>query len=207
MRFPARGGPVGQSASSKKVPQFWGEDFGADGFPPKSAPSSGKLHSSVFGPEFQDWVLGPSGRGFVYLFSVSIRLFVFFCVRLGISLSATGCPRPKGPQKPIISDFPPLGVRSAKTQTLNKLRNFGEKLLGRTDFPPKSAPGVSLFLARAQNFSRTKNSVNHRYRPRGGPTGNKVFFDFGAPSTQGPRKGPAELVVSRCLLDAQAPPW
>ena len=33
-----------------------------------------------------------------------------------------------------------MGVRSTKTQNVKNLRNFGEKLLGRTDFPPKSAP-------------------------------------------------------------------
>ena len=44
---------------------------------------------------------------------------------------------PKGPENPLFCDFPPLEVQSTKTQTVKKLRNFGEKLLGRTDFPPK----------------------------------------------------------------------
>ena len=51
-----------------------------------------------------------------------------------------GCPRPKGPRKPVFRDSPAMGVRSAKTH-VKKLRNFGDKLLGRTDFSPKSAPG------------------------------------------------------------------
>ena len=52
LRFPARGGLVGQNEKCKKVAQFLGETFGADGFPPKSPPSSGKLRVSVFSPEF-----------------------------------------------------------------------------------------------------------------------------------------------------------
>ena len=83
---------------------FWG----GRGFCPKSAPSSGKLCFSGFGPEF---LLVPRGR-----------------------------PRPKRPEGPVFCDFPPLGVRSAKTPNVKKLRNFWEKLLRRTDFPPKSAP-------------------------------------------------------------------
>ena len=51
-----------------------------------------------------------------------------------------GCPRPKEPRKPVVCDFPPLGVRLAEPQNVKKLRNFGEKLLGRTDFFLKSAP-------------------------------------------------------------------
>ena len=47
--------------------------------------------------------------------------------------------RPLG-TKPVFCDFLPLGVRSAKTHSVKKMRNFLEKLLGRTDFPPKSAP-------------------------------------------------------------------
>ena len=47
--------------------------------------------------------------------------------------------RPLG-TKPAVCDFPPLGVRSAETQNAKKLRNFWEKLLGRTHFPPKSSP-------------------------------------------------------------------
>ena len=41
-----------------------------------------------------------------------------------------GCPRPNGPRKPLFLDFPPVGVRSAKTQHVKKMRNFGEKILG-----------------------------------------------------------------------------
>ena len=43
------------------------------------------------------------------------------------------------PRNPVFCDFPPVVVRSAKTQDVKKLRNFGEELLG-TDFFPKSAP-------------------------------------------------------------------
>ena len=55
-------------------------------------------------------------------------------------LSAKGRPRPKGPRKPVFCDFSPLGGRSAKPQSVRKLRNFREKILGRTDVFPKSAP-------------------------------------------------------------------
>ena len=70
-----------------------------------------------------------------------VREIAFFPFWPGISLSAKG-PRPTGPRKPVFCDFLPLGVRSAKTQNVKKLRNFGVKLLGRTDFFPKSAPST-----------------------------------------------------------------
>ena len=85
----------------------------------------------------QDWVLGPSLRRFFSLFSVSMRLFMFFCFPPGISLSAKGCPRPKCPKNPVFCDFPPVGVQLAKTYSVKKLCTFGEKLLGRADFPEK----------------------------------------------------------------------
>ena len=43
---------------------------------------------------------------------------------------------------PVFRGFPPLGVRLAKTENGKKLRNFWEKLLGRADFPHKSAPST-----------------------------------------------------------------
>ena len=73
-----------QNVKCKNVAHFQGETLGLSGFPPQSAPSTGKLHSSVFG-------LGP---GFLF--------------------SAKGRSRPKWPKIPVLCDFPPLGVRSAK---------------------------------------------------------------------------------------------
>ena len=37
-RFPARGGPVGQTVKCKKNAHFWREIFGAAGFPPQKCP-------------------------------------------------------------------------------------------------------------------------------------------------------------------------
>ena len=64
---------------------------------------------------------------------------MFFRFSPGISLSAKGYPRPKWPKPPVSRDFPPLGVQSSKTENVKKLRNFGEKLLGRPDFFVQSA--------------------------------------------------------------------
>ena len=89
LRFPAHGGPVGQNTTCKKVAHFSEETLGADGFFPKSSPSSGKLSFSVSAPEFPGSAKGP---------------------------------RPKGPENPLFCDFPPLGVRSTKTQNVKKVR-------------------------------------------------------------------------------------
>ena len=88
--------------------------LGQSDFPPKSAPSSGKLRF------FRSWP--------------------------GISLSAKGCPRPKGPRKPVFCDFLAVGFRSAKTQNVKKLHNFREKLYGAGGFPPKSTPSSGKLL-------------------------------------------------------------
>ena len=58
---------------------------------------------------------------------------MFFCLPPGISPSAVR-PSQKCPKNPAFRDFPPVGVWSAKTENFNKLRNFGEKNLGRPDF-------------------------------------------------------------------------
>ena len=66
--------------------------------------------------------------GFVDLFSVSIRLFVFFFGRPGIALSANGCPRPKVPKNPVL--FParrgPFGQNAKGKKIAHFLgENFG----------------------------------------------------------------------------------
>ena len=110
LRFPAPGGPVDQHANCLKIAQFRGQTLGTDGFFPQKCP---------------------------YFREIAVFLFSAW----NFSYCPRGRPtRPKGPQNPVFCGFPPLGVRSAKTQNVKKLRNFGEKLLGRTDFPPKSAP-------------------------------------------------------------------
>ena len=53
-----------------------------------------------------------------------------------------GCPGPEWPKKTVFRNFPPLGVRSVKTESVKKLRNLGENLLGQPDFPPKTAPST-----------------------------------------------------------------
>ena len=81
-----------------------------------------------------------------------------------ISLSAKGYPRPKGPRKPVICDFPPLGSGQPKTQNVKKLHNFEEKFLGRTVLPKVPlAPGncVFMFLTRARNFSRCPKTAQN----------------------------------------------
>ena len=145
-----------------------------------------------------------------------------------ISSSAQGGPRPKGPTNPVFREFPTLGVRMTKTQNVKKLRNFWEKLMGQTDFPPKSALryGKSCFfpfLTWARNFSkcpRPKTGQKPSKSPLATTWGSEpkkmfmpkklrktipgtvvTFFplDFGTPSPLGSRKGPAELVTC-CLL-------
>ena len=112
--FPPLGVRSAKTQSVKQLRNFWEKLLGRTDFSPKSATSSGKLHLSVFGPKFLQ--------------------------------VPRGCPRPKGPKipvgpkVPVFCDFPPLGVRSAKTQNVKKLPTFRKKLLGRTDFSPKSAP-------------------------------------------------------------------
>ena len=64
---------------------------------------------------------------------------MFFCCPPGIFPSAQGCRRPKWPTNPVFRDCPPVGVRSAKAQTVKKLRNFGENFLERPYFSLKSA--------------------------------------------------------------------
>ena len=158
LRFPAPGGPVGQNTKcnvtkcNTKFAQFQGETFGADGFPPKSAPSSGKLCFSVFGPQF------PSAKGYR---------------------------RPKRPKNPVFCDSPPLGVWSAKTQNVKKLRNFGEKFLGRTYFFPlvPLALGNYVFPFLARNLSKcqglplSKRALKPsilRFPALGGPVGENT---------------------------------
>ena len=84
------------------------------------------------------WYLGffPAIRTVLVLWGLGA--IVFFCLPPGISLSATGCPRPKWPENPVFHDFRLLGVQSAKTANTKKLLNCGEKRLGRPDFPPAS---------------------------------------------------------------------
>ena len=108
-------------------------------------------------------------------------VFLFF----GISLGAKGCPRPKGPRKPVFCNFLPLGLRSPITQNVKKSRNFGEKIFGQTDFFPKVplGPGyyVFRFLTRARNFSKCprpktgQNPSKLPFAPPGGPTEKEVF--------------------------------
>ena len=67
----------------------------------------------------------------------------------------------KEPKNPVFCDFPPLGVRSVKTQNVKKLRGFREKLLGVRVFSPKVplAPGNRVFLFSARNFSKCQGAA------------------------------------------------
>ena len=72
-----------------------------------------------------------------------------------------GCPRPKGPENTVFCDFPPLGVRSVKTQSAKRLRCLREKLLGVRFFLPKVplAQGNRVFLFSARNFSKCQGAA------------------------------------------------
>ena len=133
-----------------------------------------KYYVLQLGDPNQDWVLGPSWRGFVSLFSVSMRLFVFFCFPPGIFPSAKGCPRPKEPRKPVFCDFSPLGIRLAKSQIAKKLHNFCEKFWGGQIFSPNVplAPGNCVFLPWPGIYPSAKGCP----RPKG--PRKPVFFDF-----------------------------
>ena len=121
------------------------------------------------------------------------------------------------------SDFPPLGVRSAKTKNVKTLRNFGQKPLGRPDFPPKMAPSTGKCHFRVfrmgPEFLKPKTGQTTTKSPFaacGGLTERKLFrrqlrktipdsvvtfvFGFGTPVALGAGKGPEELVG--CLLPA-----
>ena len=65
-------------------------------------------------------------------------------------------PRPKWPKKMLFRNYPRLWVRSAKTENVKKLRNFGDKLLGRPDFSFKgaSSTGKLFFLYSIRNLSK-----------------------------------------------------
>ena len=81
-------------------------------------------------------VVGPGGRGCVCLFSVSIWPVAFFCFPPGISLTAKRCPRPKCAENPVSRDVPPVGVRSARTGEVKKMRSFRGEPFGAADPPP-----------------------------------------------------------------------
>ena len=71
---------------------------------------------------------------------------MFFFDRPGTSLSAKGCPRPNVPKPPVFCGFPPLGVRSAKTQNAKK-----------EEVP--LAPGNCVFLFSARNLSKGQGAA------------------------------------------------
>ena len=82
------GGWLAKTQNGKMLRNFWEIFGGRANFPPKSAPSSGKLCFSVFGPE---------------LLKVP-----------------RGCPRPKGPKKPV-SRFPAPGGPGSQNATCRKV--------------------------------------------------------------------------------------
>ena len=90
------------------------------------------------------------------------------------------------PRNPVFCDFPPLEVQSTRTQTVKKLRNFGEKLLGQTDFFPKSAPS-SGNLRKFFRF-RLGISLSAKGCPRPKGPRKPVFCDFPPLGVQPTRK-------------------
>ena len=83
-------GPVGQNVKRKKIAHFREETFAASIVLPLKGPERWEIVFFRFRP-------GP-----------------------GISLSAQGRPRPKWPEPPVFRNFPPVGVRLAKTQNIKK---------------------------------------------------------------------------------------
>ena len=88
----------------------------------------------------QDCILGPSGRGFVYVFSVSIRLFVcFLCSPRNFSKwqgAALGQKCLKNQSFVISCPGGPVGQNTKCT----KVAQFLGETLGQADFPQKSVP-------------------------------------------------------------------
>ena len=79
----------------------------------------------------QEWVLGPSGRGFGYLSLVS--MWLFFCFPPRISLSA------KMALKPRILRFPTPGCAVGQNANSNKVAQFREDTCGPDVFPPQKS--------------------------------------------------------------------
>ena len=77
-------------------------------------------------------------------------------------------------QKIVFRDFPPLGVRLAKTETAKKLRNFGDKFFGRPDFPLKSASssGKLRFSVFRPEFAKGQNGLENQYFANSCPWGS-----------------------------------
>ena len=127
-------------------------------FPPVgvcSAKTQNVKICALFGRNF--WV----GRIFPPKVPLSLGNCVFSVIGPEFLSVPRGCPRPKGPRNPVFCDFLPVGVRSAKTQTVKTLRTFWEKLLGRTGLPPKSAPssGKLRFSVFARNVSTCQGAA------------------------------------------------
>ena len=90
---------------------------------------------------------------------------------------ARGCPRPKGPKNTVFCDFPPLGVRSVKTQDCKKVAQFSGETFECPVFPPKNAPssGKLRFYVFGPEFLQVPRGCP---RPKGPKT--PVFCDFPA---------------------------
>ena len=84
----------------------------------------------------------------------------------GISLHARGCPRPKWPKTPKFHAFPPVGVRSAKTENVKKLRaTILESVV--TFFPVSGALalGNSAFFFFVQVYGQYALKLKARVKP------------------------------------------
>ena len=127
-------------------------------------PSAGKLFFSRFQPApvislSAKGQNGPKSPYFaIYPKSAPSTRKLRFSVFRPEFLCAKGRPRSNGlnPQYPVVRNFPPAEVRSARTQNVKRLRNFEGKLSGRPDFCPKVplAPGNCVFLLSARNVSQ-----------------------------------------------------
>ena len=131
LQFPTRGGPVGQNGHREiAFFHFWpspGISLSAKGRPRPKWPKKtrilrfpargGPVGQHVKGKKVADKHPGHRGNFFFQFWDPWCRETAFFCFQPapGIYLRATGRPGPKWPEITVSRDFPPLGVRSAKT--------------------------------------------------------------------------------------------
>ena len=130
-----------------------------------------------------------------------------------------------GLKKTAFRDFQSPGVRSAKTEKVKKLRNFGDKLLGRPDCFLKSAPSTGklhggpefLYMPKAKTG---RNTTKSPFPTGGGPTekkivlakvaenhpglGGNIFFSISGPLLLwGPGRDLRGYLLLACLLLAR----
>ena len=128
--FPVLGAPLWKKMLPR-YPGWFSADFLGENFFWVGPPQAGNLgvwpFSGFFGPF---WTISKC--------PTKLRFSVFGPVFLQVPRAALAL---NGLGNQYFPDFPPLEVRPAKTQNVKKMHSPSQKHSGRTDFPPKSAPG------------------------------------------------------------------